>query len=178
MKKQNSTLSKRLKQYSALAGSMLVVTGIAQGQVVYTDIPDDTLVGVPFPGDAYFLDLDNDGIVDYVIGSIVGSTYRVDFAVMYAGGSTDPNGIAGSVQPFGGSSFIGYPSALALFDNIDNNLNFFKFNNLSNPSGSIFFPAMLSAYVTSTGSAEFGNWLGGVSDHYLGFKFSPDGGAT
>jgi len=175
MKKENFTLNKKLKQYSALAGSMLAVTGIAHGQVVYTDITDVTLAGVIDTASVYGLDLNNDGTVDYLLGSVVKSSGKVVFAAMYPYTASGLNSVAGTVTPLPGNNFIGYPYALALDDNIDNNLSFFNRADINNNNNGIFLPAMFSSFSSST---FYGHWQGGVNNHYLGFKFTPDAGAN
>ncbi len=62
MKKQKTILSSKLKSYSALAGSLLAVSGAAEGQIVYTNITDYTATN---NGDAYLLDLNNDTNDDF-----------------------------------------------------------------------------------------------------------------
>jgi len=59
-----STLNKKIKGYSTLAGSLLAMANVADGQIVYTDIADVTVSG---DGASYDLDLNNDGTVDYRI---------------------------------------------------------------------------------------------------------------
>jgi hypothetical protein len=56
----------KLKHYSALAGTLLVFIKEGDGQIVYTDISDTTLhAGNFYPGNNYFLDLNNDGVTDF-----------------------------------------------------------------------------------------------------------------
>src|ERR1044071_81070 len=66
MKKNNSTLLKKLKQYSALVGPALVTAGVANAQILYTDIDPDVVIA-PDAGmrDAIALDLNADGTADY-----------------------------------------------------------------------------------------------------------------
>lgn len=68
MTKENkkSGLEKKLAAYSALAAGVFVV-GSANAQIIYTDInPDSTIFAV----DSFFLDLNNDGIVDFRINAL------------------------------------------------------------------------------------------------------------
>lgn len=62
MKKTTSEkLSNRLLKYSAFSAAILG-TANASGQIVYTDIADETVL----PGSSYSLDLNNDLLGDYL----------------------------------------------------------------------------------------------------------------
>lgn len=168
MKKENSTLRNRLKQYSALAGSMVAVAGVANSQVVYTDIPDTVFTAVnPFPGDTLALDLNNDGITDFNFVGWKSSTYVAFGLIMHPYATTNPNGIVGSVVG-PSSNPLGMVSELALNENIDSNQNFFVFNDLTYSTGQNHIPVMFSA----TPGYVSGDWQLGGTDHYAGFKFS------
>ena len=174
MKKENSTLSKKLKQYSALAGSMLAVAGIAEGQVVYTDIPDTVFTPVnAFPGDTYALDLNNDGTTDFNFvawkySSSGGSHYAAFGLIMVPHSASNPNGIIGTVAGTA-NNLLGMVSQLALNDQIGTDpAAFFEYADLiNNPSG-YNIPSMLS---TSNGNVA-GKWQAGETDHFVGLKFS------
>ncbi|MBK9729797.1 MAG: T9SS type A sorting domain-containing protein [Chitinophagaceae bacterium] len=64
MKKFNPTFLKKLSSYSGLAGSIIALPSLAQGQVIYTDVVTD-FVGHPYA--EYGLDLNNDGTDDFLI---------------------------------------------------------------------------------------------------------------
>ncbi len=124
MKKENSTLGKRLKQYSALTGSLLAIAGTSDAQIVYTDVnPDRVLSSV---GDTMQLDLDNDGITDYVFRTI---QYNTNTASWYRAGlvpspytTSNPNQLVGyAAAPFPDGTVFAYPSALAQGATIDDN---------------------------------------------------------
>ena len=66
MRKENSTLLKKLKQYSALAAPMLATAGFASGQVVYHDIVPDRILTGNSPADTMLVDMNNDGVIDFV----------------------------------------------------------------------------------------------------------------
>lgn len=61
MNKNSTKLNKRLKSYSALAGTLVVGT-VAEAQVVYVDVNPDANITT---GNAYPLDLNNDATVDF-----------------------------------------------------------------------------------------------------------------
>jgi len=82
--KKNSTLNKKLKSYSALAGTFVAAATTADAQVVYTDvIPDATVAS----GATYDLDLNNDGTADFqfqmAAGTYSGTFYYVPITVPY-----------------------------------------------------------------------------------------------
>ena len=59
----NKSLIKKIKNYSAAAGSVVAATS-ASGQIIYTDVnPDLTVSGNMH---AYMLDLDNDANADFL----------------------------------------------------------------------------------------------------------------
>lgn len=72
MKTKNSTLSNKIKSYSALAGSLIAVGTTAEGQVVYTDVSPDLTFNT---GGIYNLDLNNDGITDFSLQQRSGTIY-------------------------------------------------------------------------------------------------------
>jgi Secretion system C-terminal sorting domain len=77
----NSTpLNKKLKSYSALAGT-LVTAGAANAQVMYTNVSPDATVAT---GATYSLDLDNNSVVDFVLQVDNGSygAYVYDYALV------------------------------------------------------------------------------------------------
>jgi hypothetical protein len=175
MRKDNSTLLKKLKQYSALAAPLMATAGLANAQVIYTDIdPDVTLLGSA--QDQYAIDLNNDGQTDFKFIAASGTasggtTYKLAGVVMQPYTTGNLNGFIGKVASLANSNFIGYPYALEFNDNIDGNEQFFKIGDIANPNnGSFFIPAMFSV-ISGT---PYGYW-GGATDRYVGFQFSPDG---
>lgn len=69
MNKNSTKLNKRLKSYSAIAGT-LVVGGVAEAQVNYTDVNPDANITT---GNSYALDLNNDATVDFSIQAGAGT---------------------------------------------------------------------------------------------------------
>jgi len=173
MTKHNSTLLKRLKQYSMLASPLVAAAGMANAQVLYHDIdPDDTLKSVSaFPGDTYALDLNNDGTNDFVFFAFKGGSYAgIALAMNYT--ATNTNALMGNLTSTSGPNHrpLGLVSALASNQNIDVNQNFFSLSQLIFTSTNQFFiPPMITYY--TNGSAG-GLWTGGVTDHYVGLRFT------
>lgn len=81
MKKTNSTIQKKLKAYSAMAGTFIAATGSADAQVMYTDVMPDSTVS---NGGIYMLDLNNDDIADFKILQRSGYTYGFSFDAVAA----------------------------------------------------------------------------------------------
>jgi hypothetical protein len=150
MKNENSTLIKRLKSYSALAGSMLAMVNIASGQIIYTDVDPDVM-GTD-DGAHYDLDLNNDGTVDF--------NFHIKSdgagAVKMSGAATSYNAIAGTY-----SSPYKYPSVFELDDVIDDGLTWV--------SGGTQTMASSGYYLN-----PYGNWFD-QTDKYLGVRLNLSG---
>lgn len=146
---KNNTHKNRLKAYSALAGSIVLMGSQADAQIIYTDInPDSTTI---IPGNFYNLDLDNDGTFDFSFNLNFGSTssYTSQQVGVTPAGS---NAIAGDTV----GAYI-YPFAFNSGDTVKSTL---QFNVGSNQSMGSYFGAGYS----------YGNWLG-VTDKYIGLQF-------
>ncbi len=147
-------LQSKLKSYSALAGSVALISTQSDAQMVYTDITPDTTAAVN--GAFYDLDVDNNGITDFSISlnltSASGSTTNKVLAT-----PTGTNSIAGSTGVTG--AYL-YPTAMNPGDSIKASLAF----NVGPNQG------MVSFYSAGASTSVFGNWSG-VTDKYLGLKF-------
>lgn len=111
MKKTTSEkLSNRLLKYSAFSAAILG-TANASGQIVYTDIADETVL----PGSSYYLDLNNDMLGDFSF--TINSTANFAFMQPVSGTAAtmyNSNGFVGfSSGPYN------YPSNLASGDIIN-----------------------------------------------------------
>ncbi len=170
MKNKNSTLSKKLKQYSALAGS-LAISGMAGAQVVYTDVsPDKVLVGVSSIAnpDTLQIDLNNDGIFDYLLFAFRdSSSYAQGVGAMMPYTAGNSNAIAGSIVSLNGNLPALFVSDLQLGKNIDDNLSF---NALSDFMYTVNHIKPIMAYFNTSSNIGGGDWLG-VNDRYIGLKF-------
>lgn len=144
----NSTLNKKLKSYSALAGT-LIAAGSANAQVMYTDVIPD--VTIPLGG-TYNLNLDNNAVVDFVLRVTHGTdgTYVYDYA-----------GVTPSVV--GNAS----DTAAASGENIAHALNAPINASLLWNDGSYGF---LAGNQTAPSVYAYGQFLG-TTDKYIGFKF-------
>ncbi len=150
MKKETSTLRKKIKGYSTLAGSLLAISQIAEGQIVYTDVTDTTVTG---NGASYDLDLNNDGSTDFSFNI---NTDGAGGVKMFANALND-NAIAGKPGSFG---FI-YPYVLDANDMIGPDLEWY---------------GGLSQTMASTGYYDnpYGNWFG-ETDKYMGLRLDMGG---
>jgi len=177
--KENLTLLKRLQQYSALAAPILATAGIADAQVVYKDIdPDVTLSS---PGDSMLLDLNNDGVFDYTFRTIqyTANWFRACIAPANVSGvytMGDKNAIVGYHNSGTAGTIYPYASALSLGHPINDSLPMFVLNDIvftAGGSNTFLFPVLNSVF----NSYHYGPWQDGA-DHFVGFKFTPDGGTT
>lgn len=78
--KSNKTIQKKLKSYSALAGTIAAAVGSADAQVIYTDVSPDSTINT---NETYNLDLNNDDVVDFQLMQQSGSYYGG--AIIYDG---------------------------------------------------------------------------------------------
>lgn len=146
-------LQNKLKSYSALAGAV-VATGAVNAQVIYTDVAPDVTINTSLS--AINIDLDNGGVVDFVVGlqsGVTGSGYAYNLVLSLPQGGTNAiaqNGVSGA-----------YPlnSALNFNDPINSSLTW--------ATNAYQFAALV--WPASTSFNE-GNWIGAV-DKYFGFQF-------
>lgn len=157
MKKEKPILHKKLKAYSALAGSVIAVGSIADAQVVYTDVtPDTTFTN---NGDFYNLDLDNNSSVDFKLlltrlnNATTSGTSYINLV------EVDPVSLNAAV----GTSSTNIPLKLYLNNSIGSSLSW-------NPGGATTLPLGR----TSSGTSTSGSWLG-AQDKYLPLRFEISG---
>lgn len=156
---KNRLLQRKLKSYSALAGTMAAAS-IANSQIVYTDIVPDDTSKTP-PGGTFQLDLDNNGIVDFIIQTTDKSLSNGNSCASSNPSSnscpwyftvvtpTDTNGL-------NMVSVDDHPIAHNLGDTICSGLSW---NN---------DPDQFMTYLK--GSSYYGNWFN-TTDKYLAFQF-------
>lgn len=152
---KNTTLKKKLKSYSALAGT-LVAGGTVEAQINYTDVNPDLNV---VTGNSYNLDLNNDATVDFILGTAHGTytasfgTIQYDYTIAVPGSSTNAIDTANT----------GGPTAHVLNDPISGSL-------LWEDSTSAAYQLMALAFAPPFNAYNTGNFLG-QNDKYLGLKF-------
>jgi hypothetical protein len=143
-----STLNKKIKSYSALAGSIALMSSQADAQIIYTDINPDSTTTIP--GTSFNLDLDNGGVVDFTFNLTFGTGSGTSQGVGITAAGT--NAVAGSIV----GSYT-YPLALNNGDTIKSTL---QFNGGSSQSMASYFGS----------GSSYGNWLG-AADKYVGLQF-------
>lgn len=163
MQKKSRTLRKNLKAYSALAGSIMIGTTLAQAQVIYTDVnPDIYVSGEDYFIDIYELDLNNDGVVDYVLRSknVIHDLYCSEENSIY-------------VEPNYGNSIAGSPNVKVINsgETIDNALAW--------KQGGSVLASHFDQVVCWGGSGSTWTWSSGlwlnVNEKYMGFRFDING---
>ena len=141
----------------------MTIATMANAQIIYTDqSPDYELTDAPGgDGEGKVLDLDNDGINDFVLAVYSSISGGGSLFINRAGAgpysnSINSNGVLGFIMP--GSTY--YVSALNFEDSIDNNQNFWS------------YPGLYGTMVWYSLSAQgtFGQW-DNVEDMYMGVRF-------
>lgn len=159
-------LTKRLKQYAALAASAIATD--ASAQIVYTNISDTTLVN---NGDYFDISLNNDGIMEARL-TMTKSIYsytsysiyiKVDMAKVQPLNSADVNMSFSATSTYSTSSF-GIAMALSNNQTINNSLNAWS-NTSAYLGGYADIRTASTSYTTSIGQFP------GAGDKYLGVKF-------
>lgn len=156
---KNSTLSKKLAGYAALAVAGVASVGSANAQVVYTDIPDVTFAAA----DSFLLDFNNDAIMDYTLRHDFYSTSGTNRQMKISPNVTGNMAMAATV---GWGAWNWYGDALVLNDTI-NAAQTWNCPGGVDPRSCVFF-------ATNYNGAVYGNFADGV-DHYLGCKFDISG---
>jgi hypothetical protein len=147
----NKELLKKIKSYTLSAGAVLATSISTDAQIVYTDIdPDETFTE---PGTKYFLDINDDAKVDFVIErqeSIYGSqAIRMQAA--------SGNEVLGATSI--GNYFL--PFALDFEANIDE-------------SESLWNGTFNEGSLTLAWGNNYGYFANGESNKYLGLRFQVD----
>lgn len=155
MKKSSTQFSKkRLAAYSAMATAFIAAGADANGQIVYTDIADET-VDI---GEMFSLDVDGDGTMDFLFQATSTTGGSWSFARVF--GYVSSYTVGGSSNALVGYSgpYLPYGSALDSGDGIGPDADFI-YNTLNQ-----VFLASIYAGVTY---GAFAN----EDDKYLGFQF-------
>lgn len=167
--KSEVSLEKKLRQYSIMA----MPASPINAQIIYTDVVPDTTVG--FDADHYALDLNNDGISDFMFKSLWSSGSKWALAKPFPYTSQNQNAIGASLS---GSAF---PYALGSGQIIDGNLNWVSLGNLAyNNFPSATFPwaswEILGWYYQDASSSTWsgGNW-NGMSGKFIPLRLSVNG---
>jgi hypothetical protein len=157
--KNTSTLNKKLKSYSALAGSVLAVGSTADAQVVYTDVNPDSVIAM---NTFYELDLNNDGIKDFTLGQFSGTTSGISFNVAYVG----PMAALNAIDTAGGS---GLAAAVNSGFSVDSTLNW-----VDSAGAASGYASLLALAVPILPAYNMGNFLG-QTGKFLPLRFDLEG---
>lgn len=161
MKDKTSTLNKKIKSYSALAGSLIAAGSSADAQVVYTNVNPDSTVNM---SGFYNLDLNNDGITDFKLVQQSGTLYSFNY---YAVG-VNPEFSLNAVDTSGGG---GTATAANAGFVVDGSLQWVD----STAIAGQFPPAAAALGVTvPTLGYNFGNFLG-QTGKFLPLRFDVEG---
>ncbi|HEX8517319.1 MAG TPA: T9SS type A sorting domain-containing protein [Bacteroidia bacterium] len=160
--KNTSTIQKKLKTYSALAGTIAAAVNTVSAQsVVYTDVTPDSVLGI---GGIYNLDLNNDAVVDFELvqrSGLYASFFTYDAIGVF------PRG-ANAVDTSGGN---GTATALDVNMQIDSSLNWLD----STEMAAITPPTANGlALVVPAFSISGGNFLGTMGK-FLPLRFEVGG---
>jgi hypothetical protein len=165
---KNNTIESKIKKYAALAGGITAVAGVANAQIVHTDINPDTLV--TGNGAVYDLDVDNNGVIDFTFNLIVSSTSYtyggfVTVDVNYAGAIMSP-AASGNSMMASSYGMLNVPAGSA----IGSSGSFSSTSNWAGVGGSY---SLIYSTTSSTGSISQGNFLN--TDGFVGLKFQNSG---
>lgn len=159
MENKNTTLNKRLKSYSALAGTIFAAANTANAQVVYTNVtPDSTIT----TGGSYDLDLDNDGTADFVLGVTSGAYTYGSFTIPYNLGTISAN-TANAID----TSTTQFSAEHNTNDAINSSLNW------ADPS-TTSYQVLGFAPGGAFAGYNYGNFVG-ATNKFIGLRFQIDG---
>ena len=145
----NNTVESKIKRYSALAGGLTAVAGVANAQIVHTEINPDTFI--TGNGAVYNLDVDNNGVVDYTF-------YTITSSITYTFGNS--------------STFINFsgaymnPAASAIGSNA-------SFSSFDGCVGGVADVSLINPSSSSSYTFSIGNFL--EADGFVGLKFQNSG---
>ncbi|MBA3647669.1 MAG: T9SS type A sorting domain-containing protein [Chitinophagales bacterium] len=160
MKKDYSSLIKKLKQYSALAAPLIGAATAANAQIVYTNVQPDATISKNQQG--YPIDLDQDGTNDFIIGVIDTVVQFSDKDYFFHEVLADPyndNSVVATTFQSNGFTFV-YPIYFNKGNVIKPELGW---NNAASQTMADF-----QGYVSTNGNG-YGSW-NNVTDKYLGLR--------
>jgi hypothetical protein len=159
--KNNSTVQKKLKSYSAIAGTIAAAVSSADAQVIYTNVTPDSVVS---SGGIYNLDLNNDGVTDFKIEQASGTFYGYAFDAVRVYAAAANNAVDTS-----GSGGMGVATAFDVNAMVDASLLWVDstqaYNITPAPTANV-----LGALIPDF-SLYFGNFIG-AGEKYLPLRFN------
>jgi len=177
--KKASTLSEKIKAYSALAGSVVALAPAANAQINYTDINPDSVFTNP---GSFDIDINNDAVNDFQFNFtkfFSSSTWNYYYSSSsYSSGFSSrtrnrlrvtPLGTAGN-QILGDSSY--YPTALSLNAPITNSQSYWRGSSsqlMASYSRRYSYSTWNGSPYTYSSTYSYGNFLN-ASNKYLGVR--------
>ena len=158
----NNHIRNKLVQYSSLAATFLTMSKTATAQIIYTDVSPDIILTYGIQPNSYSLDLNHDGIADFVLQDFQRPFF---FTVAMIGVN-------------GNNSFLGnYTSAYSIFEYNAFNLKSGEY--ISSGKGSWLHPPAQASFLGGNILAKnkfnsgniYGHWQGGVNDGFVGLRF-------
>ena len=162
----NNTVESKIKRYSALAGGLTAVAGVANAQIVHTEInPDAFITG---NGAVYNLDVDNNGVVDYTFYTITSSiTYTFGNSstfINFSGAYMNPAASGNSMMI--SSGLLNVPAGSAIGSNA-------SFSSFDGCVGGVADVSLINPSSSSSYTFSIGNFLD--ADGFVGLKFQNSG---
>ena len=164
---RNNTIESKIKRYTALAGGITAIAGVANAQVVYTDInPDQLVTG---NGGMYSLDVDNDGTVDFSLTTMVVTSsytyYGMNISLQYDAAVVSPAASGNSMMTSYSSGVANVPVGSAIGSS----------GSFSSASGFLGYSLTYSitGSLSTSGSFSGGNFING--EGFVGLKFDISG---
>jgi hypothetical protein len=174
METKTSALNKKLKSYSAIAGTLVAASNTTDAQIVYTNLTPDATINT---GETFDLDLDNNGAVDFQFKVSHGTYMYGTLPITYDLGQIFPTAASGNAVDTIGSG----ATAHNLNDPINGSL---MWVDDAGASYQLLGANVFAGYYTA------GNFLGqtnkyialrfkiGANDHYGWARIDMDAGAT
>ena len=157
---KTTSLSKKLKSYSAVAGALAAASGAAHAQIIYTDVNPDITVGA---AGIYNLDLNNDGLLDFTLQQRSGTIYTF---IQYDVVGVNPEFTLNAVDTLGSEAAHAADAGFT----IDSTLNWVD----STVIGTQFPPTAAGLAAVIPGFGSGGNFLG-QNGKFLPLRFYVEG---
>ena len=156
--------SNKLKNYTALASSVLIVAGTVDGQIIYTDVTPDPIISGQ--GSLYQLNLDNAGIAEFQFLTLnyTPSSHPLNHYNIIGLAPNVGNAVYAATFASGTSTFLPYAM---------NQGQLIGPNSHWQTNSSIQIMAF-SVYSDGSPAAQGGYFLG-TTDKYLGLQFQLGG---
>jgi len=172
--KKSTTLSEKIKAYSALAGSVVALAPAANAQITYTDINPDSVFTNP---GSFDIDINNDAVNDFQFNfskTNSSTTFSsTSYSYFYLRFVSSTNSLRISPLGTAGNQVLsaGYPAALNLNDPITKAQSFNGASSQLLANYSYTYFRFVSSYSASTSTNRYstGNFIN-ASNKFLGVR--------